>query len=88
MPGYPEKYVVPLRYIGKRNVETRIVVLSYVYSLQNEKVCLWRTGPGAPDPFEEEWVIKARTSANHYVMEIKNKGIGMSKSQATYSVEI
>jgi hypothetical protein len=51
MSSYPEKYIVPLRYIGKRNSDTRLVVLSYIYSVQNEKVSLWRTGPGNPDPF-------------------------------------
>lgn len=35
MTGYPEKYVVPLRFIGKRNTDTRVVVLSYLYTIQN-----------------------------------------------------
>ena len=52
MRGYPERYVVPLKFIGKRNTDTRIVILSYLYQIQNEKVGLWRTGPGNPDPFE------------------------------------
>ena len=51
MTGYPERYVVPLKFIGKRNIDSRIVVLSYLYSLQNEKIGLWRTGHGNPDPF-------------------------------------
>ncbi len=52
MTGYPERYVVPLNFIGKRNTDTRIVILSYLYQIQNEKVGLWRTGPGNTDPFE------------------------------------
>lgn len=88
MTGYPERYVVPLKFIGKRNIDTRIVVLSYLYIIQNEKIGLWRTGPGNPDPFEEEWISKARFSTNHYIIEVKNKGIGISKSQAHRFIEI
>ena len=88
MASYPENYVVPLRYIGRRNTETRLVVLSYVYTLQSEKIGLWRTGPGNPDPYEEEWITKAKFSDTHYIIEVKNKGIGIAKSQATKLVEI
>lgn len=36
MALYPEKYIVPLTYLGKRNVDTRVIVLTYVYHLHQK----------------------------------------------------
>lgn len=50
---------------------------------------MWRTGPGRPDPSEEEWLGKSRLpSSRSFTLEIKNKGIGSSKSLACRMVEL
>jgi hypothetical protein len=40
-------------------------VLSAIYKLKEDKIGFWRTGPGNPDPSEDEWVPKAKHTKKH-----------------------
>jgi len=46
-------------------------------------VALWRTGPGKMDPSEDDWMGKAKAMKKIVTIEIKNKGIGTTRSLAT-----
>ena len=52
--------MVPLNYLAKNNQEERLVMFSFKFKTGKEEVGVWRTGPGRPDPSEEEWVGKSR----------------------------
>lgn len=57
--------------------------------MSKEEITVWRTGPGRPEPTEDEWISKTRhPSSRLYTLEIKNKGIGSSKSLATKMIEL
>lgn len=75
-------------YLSKNGTEDRLVVLSFVYNNGREEVALWRTGPGRPDASEEEWMTRAKANPKIQTIEIKNKGIGSSRSQALRVIEI
>lgn len=47
-------------YLSKTNPEERLVALSCVYNNGKDEVALWRTGPGRPDPIEDDWMAKAK----------------------------
>lgn len=50
---------------------------------------MWRTGPGKSDRLEDEWLNKAKLAhSRFYTIEIKNKGIGTSRSQAAKVIEL
>lgn len=52
--------MVPLNYLSRNNPEERLAVFSFSYKGSKEMISVWRTGPGRPDPSEEEWVAKSR----------------------------
>lgn len=70
-------------YLSKNNKDERLVVLSCVYNNGKDEVALWRTGPGRPDPSEEEWMSKTKQSAKVVTIEIKNKASGYTRNLAT-----
>jgi hypothetical protein len=81
--------MVPLNYLSKNNQDERLVVFSFKYKSSKEDVGVWRTGPGRADPVEDDWVAKSRQpSSRSYTLEIKNKGIGSSKSFACRMIEL
>jgi len=53
---------VPLPYLSKNNPEERLVLMSFSYHNGKEELGVWRTGPGRPDPAEEEWMAKAKAN--------------------------
>lgn len=63
-------------------------MLSFVYNNGRDEVALWRTGPGRADPCEEEWMSKAKSNPKIQTIEIKNKGIGSARSQASKMIEL
>jgi hypothetical protein len=77
-----------LPYLSKSNTEERLVVLSCVYNNGREEVALWRTGPGRVDPSEDDWMGKAKALKKIVTIEIKNKGIGTTRSLATRSFDL
>ena len=64
------------------------MILSFVYNNGRDEVVVWRTGPGRPDSSEEGWLARAKANPKIFTLEIKNKGIGSIRSQATRAIEL